>query len=283
MAEVKRKKLHKGIAVLLAVLLSVGAVFGVFCLGVNYRIKTWSRWRPDYEKIDIEELLDKSTRTQEDYATLYAQTGLTALGIEDTLSQADGKEHVLRIQEYYFLDIPVQGRRVSPVMYQERTPTYATLAHLQDGDVLVTASTVVSWWRFGHSALVVDGDGGVLLESIGIGSDSEYNPTAVFANTPDFMVLRPKASAETKAKVVRFARERLVDLPYVGTVGILSKKNPKKIKYTQCAHLIWYAYKQFGIDLDGNGGGLVLPQDIANSDQVEIVQIFGFHPERLWK
>ena len=39
--------------------------------------------------------------------------------------------------------------------------------------------------------------------------------------------------------------------------------------------LVWYAYRQFGLDLDGNGGALVLPFDLANSSQMELVQVFG--------
>ncbi|MBQ7769883.1 MAG: hypothetical protein IJ373_01720, partial [Clostridia bacterium] len=69
--------MHKGVAVFLAVLLVVFTVFGAFCLGGFYQIAHWKFWYPDYDKINIEELLDKQSRTQEDYATLYAQTGLT--------------------------------------------------------------------------------------------------------------------------------------------------------------------------------------------------------------
>lgn len=278
-----RKKLHKGIAVLLIVLLFFLTVFGVFCLGTVYQSTHWDFWHPDYEKIDIGPLLDKPSRTAEDYAILYAQTGLTELGIEDTLSQADGKQTVLEIQNCYFRDVLIRREYEGPMMYQNETNITATLAQLQDGDVLVSASTVVSWWRFGHCALVVDGAGGILIESVGIGKDSKYNVVETFASLAAFMVLRPKADKETKRQIVEYAKNNLVGLPYVFTVGILSKKNPKNIKATQCSHLAWYAYKQFGLDLDGNGGGLVLPQDIANSPNVELVQIFGFHPERLWK
>ncbi len=283
MSERKRKKLHKGIAVLLVVLLFFLTVFGVLCVGLLYQNKHWHYWRPDYEKIKIEELLDKPSRTAEDYAVLYAQTGLTEIGIEDTLAQKDGRQTVLDIQEYYFRRVTIHKEYAGPLMYQDKTVSRVTLAHLQDGDVLVSASTAVSWWRWGHCALVVDGEGGLIIESIGIGKDSKYNTIEVFADLPSFMVLRPKADEETKAQVVSFAKENLVGLPYLFTVGILSKKAPKKIKSTQCAHLVWYAYKRFGLDLDGNGGGLVLPRNIANSPNVEIVQIFGFHPERLWK
>lgn len=279
----KGRKRKKWLIVLTAFLFFAALVFGSLCIGLQYKLRHWEYWSPDYEKIDISLLLDKETRSEEDYKVLYSQTGLTKIGIDGTLAQEGGREKVLKIQEYYFRGPTRDGRYASPIMYMDETSSYATLAALQDGDVLVTATTIVAWWRFGHSALVVDASGGRVLESIGMGSDSKYNSTSVFTNLANFMVLRPKAEAETKVQVVEYAKENLVGLPYVFTVGILSKKNPKKIKYTQCAHLVWYAYKQFGIDLDSDGGALVLPQDLANSSHLELVQTFGFHPERLWK
>ena len=45
---------------------------------------------------------------------------------------------------------------------------------------------------------------------------------------------------------------------------------------------VWYAYKKFGIDLDSTGGAVVKPRDIANSNQGEVVQAFGFDLDKLW-
>lgn len=283
MTEAKRRKLKKRLAIALAVFLFVIAVGGVFCLGTVIELKTWDYWKPDYAQTDIAPILEKSELSEEDYRTLYRQTGLTALGIDDLRAEADGKETILEIQHYFFNGGHRAGYYASPIMYMDQTSTFATLSTLKDGDVLVTATTVVSWWRFGHAALVVDGENDLILESIGVGSESQYNNASVFTDLVNFMILRPKADAETKAQVVEYARENLVDLPYRATIGILSKKEQDVLRGTQCAHLVWHAYKRFGIDLDSNGGGLVIPQDIANSENVEIVQVFGFDPDRLWK
>jgi len=147
MEEKKRKIIRKLLAISLAVVLSLFTLYGVACLGAQYQIKHWKYWYPYYEKIDIEPLLDKAERTEEDYATLYAQTGLTEIGIEDTLAQWNGKKTVLRIQDSYFQDVYIYREYVAGVMCQESMTSVATLAHLQDGDVLVTAATTVSWWR----------------------------------------------------------------------------------------------------------------------------------------
>ena len=74
----------------------------------------------------------------------------------------------------------------------------------------------------------------------------------------------------------------MLGIPYRLTTGILSKKYKKTLTQSQCAHFVWYAYKKFGIDLDSNGGGLVKPQDIALSDKVDVVQVYGFDLDKLW-
>ena len=51
---------------------------------------------------------------------------------------------------------------------------------------------------------------------------------------------------------------------------------------TQCAHLIWLAYAQFGYDLDSDGGWIVTPKDLANSPLLEVVQVYGMDPDRPW-
>ena len=52
-----------------------------------------------------------------------------------------------------------------------------------------------------------------------------------------------------------------------------SSENP--LQGTHCAHLVWYAYKQFGYDLDSDGGRIVTPRDLYESPMLEIVQIYG--------
>ena len=279
----KKINLKRRLAIALAVLFGVLAIFFTVCLGTPIQLNTWEYWTPDYDKIDITSLLSKRERTEADYEILYRQTGLKAAAVEDFLLEENGVSQIKKVQDYFFKPPDREGRYTSPVMYMDETSTYATIAPLKDGDVLVTATTIVTWWRVGHSALVVDGENRMVLESIGVGSVSEYNNAIVFANLVNFMVLRPKADEETKAKAVAYAKENLVGIPYFAPIGALSKKYPKQIKNTQCAHLIWYAYKRFGVDLDSNGGGMVLPKDLANSDQMEVVQVYGFDLDRLWK
>ena len=104
----RRKKLsgRKKLAIALAAfVLFVGGVLGGLQIGVVWADKTWVHWRPDYEKTDITVVLDKAELTDEDYELLYRQTGLTKLGI-DGLLEAGKKSQILKIQEFYFEELP---------------------------------------------------------------------------------------------------------------------------------------------------------------------------------
>lgn len=281
MTKGKRNRGKKFVAVLLGVAFFALSVLGILQAGVAYTRESWQYWYPDYAKTDILPLLVKTQRTDEDYETLYAQTGLTRLGIDDMLAQ--GKlQRILSVQDGYFADRTVESRKFNLFTYQDETDTEAEFCLLKTGDIVVTANTWVSWWRHGHAALVVEGARGLVIESIGLGSKSECNDIQDFAAAGNFMILRPKADAALKKEVAAYAMENLVGLPYRLTTGVLSKKYKEEIAFTQCAHLVWYAYKKFGVDLDSDGGGVIKPRDMALSSQVELVQVYGFDPISLW-
>ncbi|MDE7453762.1 MAG: hypothetical protein K2N22_05070 [Clostridia bacterium] len=248
-----------------------------------------SCWRPNYEMLstaEMDAILDKESLTKEDYKILYAQTGLTEIGIDRALAKgAAGKNRIKSIQKDYFDEYEVDNQLFTIFTCTDYTDKQVTGIYLEEGDILVTSSTHISGVRIGHSGLVIDGNSQSVLEANAYGSKSRVYDAGDFYKRVNFMVLRVKdgsCDAETKSKVVDYAMENLNGIPYEGLAGLLTNKN--KIKKTQCAHLIWYAYKQVaGIDLDGNGGIIVTPKNIAASKHVEVVQVFGFDPAKLWK
>ena len=282
----KRKKMSwkKRLAITLAcVVFFVSSVLIGLQLGVIYTDKTWKHWYPDYEKADLSAVLAKEELTQEDYDLLYAQTGLTKIGVDGLWSEADGKKRILRIQNFYFAEHTVTCKRFNPYTYLETMESHAPYAKLEDGDIIISATTHVSGWRLGHACLVVDGDREKIAEALGPGTQSWITDASTFSNLANFMVLRPKFDKEFRAAVAQYAKDNLIGADYNFSIGILSKKyNEKEFTRTQCAHLVWYAYRHFDVDLDSNGGLVVTPPEIANSPYVEIVQIFGFHPQQLW-
>ena len=268
-------------SVLAVVLLLSTVILLVLRIGV-VAADSHEYFRPNYEKADLWEILDKAEFTDEDYELIYRQTGLAKIAVCDLLEKGD-KDSIAEMQEQFFSDIDYQCSNWSMFSYIECLESHIKLADLQDGDILISSSTHISSWRCGHAAIVVDAKKGLILNAVRAGSLSEISGISDFTDRASVMVLRPKLDKETRKSVAEYARNNLVGIPYSSTVGILSPKYEETIKTTQCSHLVWYAYKKFGIDIDSDGSGLVTPKDIAHSEYLDIVQIYGFDPDNLWK
>jgi len=148
----------------------------------------------------------------------------------------------------------------------------ADFTDIQDGDILVTDSTYCFCFRHGHAALVVDAERGITLEAFGIGTESEYSGLWEWRRYPHVLVLRLQAPEEVRNKIVTYAKEHLVGIPYMLSPGAVDDKNMKENYWgTQCAHLIWAAYAACGYDIDGDGGWLVTPVDFTSSSLLRIV------------
>ncbi len=278
----KKKRVKKLlIIVFLCVVLFFATLLGALGVGCIYAEKSWDFWSPNYSKIDLAPILEKESFTAEDYQIIYRQTGLIKLPLHDYLAEGKAQE-IIRTQTFFFKKHEIDPVRIAPFTYIEYIEEYAPLATLKDGDIIISATTRVSWFRYGHAALVVDGYNGVILESFAPGYTSSLGYSIAFADLANFLILRPKANDNVKRQVVEYAKDHLMGLPYSLTVGVFSKKFPEKLKKTQCAHLVWYAYNKFGIDLDSTGGAVVKPRDIANSNELELVQAFGFDLDKLW-
>lgn len=279
--ETGRKKRRRLRTALLAAALVLALAVGILQLGTVYNARAQIHWTPDYPRVDILPLLEKPFRTEEDYAVLYAQTGLTRLGVEDLLAAGD-IPRVLEIQDNYFRDYTVETEKFAPFTCTQTIDGAAAFAPLANGDIIVSSTAFFSWFRCGHAAMVVDGEEQLLVNAISLGSTSSLDPASGYEHRANFMVLRPKLPSELLEKVVAYAREYLVELPYRLTAGILTAKDQEPLTGTQCAHLVWYAFQKFGVDLDGDGGMLVTPKDLAASGCLELVQTFGFDPWKLW-
>lgn len=249
--------------------------------------KTWRQWLPSYEQKDLSEILakDQSALTDDDYALIYAQTGLTKIGT-DRLYETGQKSEILKIQNSYFSNFEITRERFEPWTCWEKIGNgeHAVIGDVRAGDIIVTSATHVFSFRCGHAALIVS-DGGATVES-NKPKTERTSHVSIFNDYATFMLLRPdpeKISEETRLNVADYARKELLGIPYTIFAGIFRKKFQEPLKGTQCAHVVWYAYKKYGIDLDSNGGCIVKPQDLANSPYLQVVQIYGFDPVKLWK
>lgn len=286
MAKTKRKLSKRIIALIVCAAFIVFLALVAFGLQIAFWVSDANIRcvQPDYPKIELDEYFDREL-TDEDYEVLYRQTGLTKIGIDRALDNGEeGKKLIKQIQTDLFEPHEVSNDQVAPYACTDRIENNVANVYLEEGDIIVTSATHISFVRIGHAGMVTDGKYARVLQANAYGTYSRIGDVRDFTDRVNFIVLRPnpdKIDSATVQKVVNYAKTDLLGIPYEGLTGLVTNKN--KIAKTQCAHIVWWAYKQFGIDLDSNGGCMVLPYDLAHSEYLQPVQVFGFDLDELWK
>lgn len=238
--------------------------------------------RPAYPCADLTFAQQKNVFSAEEYKLLYCQTGLGPAAV-DALCAAGESGRLLFFQRQYFSHVQWDCQPGSPVTCQEVSRSPAEFAPLEAGDILLTPCSHCGGWRNGHAALVLDAENGLTLEAVVMGENSEVRALSSWKNRPSFIVLRLKeATAEKRAGIARAAKESLCGLPYSLTAGLFENEEAASLTGTQCAHLVWRAYADFGYELDSDGGLVVTPRDIAYSPLLEVVQIYGIPAGKRW-
>lgn len=269
-------------------------------------VETQAYVRPEYPMESIELLINKNFLAGEDYKLLFQQTGLSTAAV-DFLRTNNRQQELLELQQLFFADVEVgceantiisKEERIEEVKLPIKDRGRVKIPHLEEGDILITFNCHAFGWRNGHVALVVDDEERLALEARVLGTDSSIGAMAHWERYPSFAVLRLKGvSKELRSEVAAYAAENLVDVPYRLEAGIwkrmktlimgkheqlledeegmIQNEIPAVLSGTHCAHLIWYAYEQFGYDLDSDGGVIVTPRDIYESPFLEIIQIYG--------
>lgn len=232
---------------------------------------------PKAERIDISDIEKKSVTelTDEDFMTVFSQTGLGEPAV-CTLTELNVLEHY---QEVYFGEVDYVCEANSIVSREEYVESPSlSLDFIEKGDILITRSSHVFSWRNGHAAIVIDAENRRTLEAVVIGENSCTQSLNKWEHYPNVLVLRLKgAPSELRAEIADEALELLCDKPYRLLSGVFPKKFPDKenITGTQCAHLVWLAFAYYGYDIDSNGGLIVTPKEISESDVLEVVLSYG--------
>ena len=267
----------------LSVILKIFATFLVFVLLLEigvFALHIKKPYSPSYQKVDISSIVLKTELSPHDYELLFDQTGLSKIGV-DSLLKSGRKDDILSIQEQYFKNHSTSNIQFSPLTCCHEMEYEAQIALLEVGDIIISPTSHFSFFEMGHSAIVVDAEQGRVINATGYNNKSCYENISAIVVDPSFVILRPKAGSEIAKKAAKYAETELLDLHYSISIGVLGSKFQQKPISTHCSHLVWQSYKKFGVDLDYNGGGVVLPMDIAKSDELEIVQIFGIDPKSL--
>lgn len=253
-----------------------GLVIGLSLYIVNYLLQTaWVHRAdytiPEYDRVSITEETDRET--------LFLQTGLGESAIDKLITQ-DKFTIALDLQDAVFEPTETECESLFDWFTREdrrETDARIVLVDLRPGDILLTFSTHSVGWRHGHAGLVLDETS--VLESVSIGEVSAIVSPTHWSTYSNFVVLRVKGSDEALQKeVAAYAREQLVGVSYrllSGWIGEKALSTDDPWFGAHCSYLIWYAWNQFGYDLDSDGGRLVTCDDILNSDLLEVVQVYG--------
>ena len=298
--EKAQKTLYRFTAVLLGVLVFTAALI-ISCLIADAVCERTAHTTPSYQRADIAAIADKSGKwTDEEIRFLYGQTGLGKSALLKMKSEVvyENNEFVplsarlKDFQEALYYEGETEHELVADISKRDLMKGFsAPVAPLEEGDIMINSSTHTLGFRNGHAALVLDTEGTV-LESFELGRDSSVsiNGHLWFAESSNFMILRLKdpdtgeiADKDVRTEIARKAKAQLKGIPYSIVTGIFTKKDQgTSPKATHCSHLVWQAFKNAGYDIDSNGGLIVTPQDISRSPLLEVVQVYGFDPEKLW-
>lgn len=248
------------------------------------------RYVPGYETIDLRTLsgIEDGSFSDAGYDVVFRQTGLGKDAVDRVFHTESNPVAALEAYQNAFFNPPgYECYSIGIITREERlfddegmvTRAYR-LADVRDGDIFITKATHSIGWRHGHGAIVIDAEKGKTLEAVLWGYPTEIQNVSKWRTYPTFVQLRPKEKA-FGAKAAKIAPECLLGVDYGLLTGLVSKYvDPPKT--TQCAHLPWYAYMSLGCDIDSNGGWLVTPRDIVGSKYLDVVQIYGVDPDKIW-
>jgi len=285
----KRFRWVKAIIICVSVLLAIVLLTMFLQLYWAHRQDIYT---PESPKENLANILGNSALSEDDYTTLFLQTGLGKSAVDYLLRQGDvGKDEILNYQTAFYAKHKVHCFPfISYFTCEDKSVDEdgnvidgPGPVDLQEGDIILTLSTHTFGWRHGHAGLVVDTSGSSeTLECAELGTDSSVGDASKWWQYSCYAVVRIKGvTPEMQKAVVDFADAHLVDVPYHLTAGLFGKKaqdyNSKGFGM-QCSYLVWYAWNAMGFDLDSDGGQLVTTNDILNSKLVEVVQIYGIDP-----
>lgn len=261
-----------------AIILSILVVF-VLAISVIYLPQRFiahidEAFVPDYPRVEL--------TPDSDYETLFLQTGLGRSSVDKLKAEGDF-EAVTETQKRFFDTPEIECAPMFDWLIREdrlgdaESPDFADL---QSGDILITLSTHSFGWRHGHAGLLIDEY--TVLECQQMGMDVSLEGIYYWTNYSNWAVLRPKnVTPEQQEAVCEFALNKLKGKPYNILSGIFGPKAPdinNKNTGFYCTNLIWYAWNNFGIDLDSDGGKIVTAYDLLHSDKLEVVQLYGIDP-----
>ena len=226
----------------------------------------------------VEKIENKEDLSEEDYSTIFSQSGLGRPAVDSLLPDGDTEYlNYYRDKDYYCYRKGVFACHEVITDSTGEKIQNPDFIELKNGDIIITLSIHSLGWRHGHATIITDAENGIGVQAVMVGEKSNNSYVWEWSNYPLVAVLRPKnIDEETRNSVAVFAQENLKGLNYSLLGGVISGRDAQKVPSgTQCAHLVWYAYKACGIDIAPESGLVITPKDLLESQNLEIVQVYG--------
>lgn len=244
----------------------------------NISSKNDEEWEKVYNRIVSNETLDDA-----DYDFIFSETGLGRPAVDKLKEQKSFYDFVI-YRDYYTSEKSFECVREGVFACHEyiknsdgektKNPDFADI---RNGDIILTLSIHSLGWRHGHAAIVTDAENGITIQATMLGEKTSHGHIDEWKEYPLVIILRKKNSDEEFGEnIANYANENLMGIDYSLLSGIVSGRDTQNLPTTtQCAHLVWFAYKKFGADIDSDRGRIITPYDILHSDELETVQVYG--------
>lgn len=234
---------------------------------------------PDYEMLNLDEVLNagqlyQNGPSKEQSKMLFEQTGLGERAVKELIENSQDYEEMMEELKKY------QNQLFFGTGEKE-------IVSLEDGDVLISISQRMCFYVHGHAAMVTDAKNLEILEAKSFKAGSCMGSINRWTGLSSFAILRVKEDINCQKEgssisqaAARYAKDNLNGLKY----SLFKNLKPDKSalpEYTQCAHLVWYAYYRCGLDIDENKRIIIKPKDFLISDTFDVIQVYGINPKTI--
>lgn len=234
---------------------------------------------PYIEKMELGQVL-----TTEEYQLITHQTGLGKTSIDVLIASGEYKL-LIEYQNDYLFNREYERELFFLGSYQEvQKVEHLDFIDVRRGDIIIASGSYTLGFRHGHAGIVTNAYDRLTIEAYNPFDPSDYGSVSGWLEYPNIMLMRVKEEYRDLASLAAdYARDYLYEVKYsifASTKDYFSAEvSPKR---TQCSHLVWAAYKAFGLDLNSDGGWLVTAQDLSRSPYLEAVEVKGFNFDDLW-
>ncbi len=230
----------------------------------------------------VERLKSGEELSDEDLLTISKQTGLgkdsiRTLTLTKRLNEIyDYQNDYLKNQKYYKSHFVLVS--YEELLYESHLP----FVNIRTGDVILTSSSVTGFFRHGHAGIVINGPSGETVEAYSPLENSCISNVNTWLEYRAVMVLRLKPEyAHLADQAAKYAEENLVDVKY--SLFSSTKDSTDNVKRTQCAQLVYLAFKYVGLEIDQNGDWLITAKEISKSKYFYTVEVKGFDFVKGWE